>query len=307
MGDGWPLYRGSRAPSLPPPPPWLGRVGAAMFDWIRKPTRRGHFAALDHADFPPFERGTVWLVGAGPGGPGLVSLLAYHALGQADVIVHDALVSPDLLAMAPRRAEKVFAGKRGGKPSPKQADISLQLIDLARAGKRVLRLKGGDPFMFGRGGEEAGALSRAGIPFRIVPGISSGLGGLAYAGIPVTHRDTNHAVIFLTGHDESGAVPQRVDWNAVANAAPVIVMFMAVKHLGSIAQKLLAAGRDGGERLAIVSHAATPEQSVLQTTLAEAQNLTDVPTPAIVVLGPVSSYRQTLDWYVGEARRHVFG
>jgi uroporphyrin-III C-methyltransferase len=278
-----------------------------VFDWIRRPLRRGHFAKLDHADFPELEPGTVWLVGAGPGGPGLVSLLAYHALGQADVIVHDALVSPDLLALAPKRTQRVFAGKRGGKPSPKQADITLQLIDLARSGKRVLRLKGGDPFMFGRGGEEAGALARAGIAFRVVPGISSGLGGLAYAGIPITHRDTNQAVIFLTGHDESGAVPGGVDWDAVAHAAPVIVMFMAVKHLASITQKLLAAGRDGADRLAIVSHATTSQQSIVETTLADAHTLTDLPTPAIVVLGPVSAYRQSLDWYVGEARRHVFG
>lgn len=285
----------------------VSRVVALMFRSIRKPRPRGHFAALDHADFPALQPGTVWLVGAGPGGPGLVSLLAYHALGQADVIVHDALVSADLLALAPRRIERIFAGKRGGKPSPKQTDISLQLIDLARSGKRVLRLKGGDPFMFGRGGEEAGALARSGIPFRIVPGISAGLGGLAYAGIPITHRDTNQAVIFLTGHDESGAVPQGVDWAAVANAAPVIVMFMAVKHLGSIADKLLAAGRDGGDRVAIVSHAATPRQSIIETTLSAAGNLRDVPTPAIVVLGPVSAYRGSLDWYVAEARRHVFG
>lgn len=278
-----------------------------MFDWIGRLRPQRHFAALDHADFPDMEPGTVWLVGAGPGGPGLVSLLAYHALGQADVIVHDALVSPDLLVMAPKAIPRVFAGKRGGKPSPRQADISLQLIDLARAGKRVLRLKGGDPFMFGRGGEEAGALADAGIAFRIVPGISSGLGGLAYAGIPITHRETNQAVIFLTGHDENGAVPGGVDWPAVARAAPVIVMFMAVKHLGTIAEKLLAAGRDPGDRMALVSHAATPQQAVIETTLAEAHTLTDVPTPAIVVLGPVSAYRQSLDWYVGEARRHVFG
>ena len=251
--------------------------------------------------------GCVWLVGAGPGGPGLVSLLAFHALGQADVIVHDALVSADLLALAPRGTQKMFAGKRGGKPSPKQVDISLQLIELAKANKRVLRLKGGDPFMFGRGGEEAGALAAAGVPFRIVPGISAGLGGLAYAGIPITHRDTNQAVIFLTGHDESGAVPHGVDWAHIAHAAPVIVMYMAVKHLGSIADRLLAAGRDGADRVAIVSHAATPAQSLIETTLAEAGSLTDVPTPAIVVLGPVSAYRQTLDWYVGEMRGHVFG
>lgn len=278
-----------------------------MFGWIRKPRQKGHFAALDHADFPRLEPGTVWLVGAGPGGPGLVSLLAFSGIGQADVIVHDALVSSDLLAMAPPHVERIFAGKRGGKPSPKQADISLQLIALAKAGKRVLRLKGGDPYMFGRGGEEAGALHRAGIKFRIVPGISSGLGGLAYAGIPITHRDTNHAVMFLTGHDESGAVPQGVDWPAVAQAAPVLVMFMAVKHLGAIAGRLLAAGRDPNERLAIVSHAASPQQKVIETTLGEAEALTDVPTPAIVVLGPVSAYRESLDWYVGQAREHVFG
>lgn len=279
-----------------------------MFDWIKRPRRRpGPFAALDSADFPPFAPGTVWLVGAGPGGPGLITVLGYYALGQADIVVHDALVPAQLLAMARPGARLVFAGKRGGKPSPKQADISSQLIDFARAGKRVLRLKGGDPFMFGRGGEEAGALAAAGVPFRIVPGISSGLGGLAYAGIPITHRDTNQAVLFLTGHDDSGAVPQAVDWPAVAKAAPVVVMFMAVKHLGSIADKLLAAGRDGADSLAIISNAATPQQSVIETTLAEAHLLHDVPTPAIIVLGPVSRYRSSLDWYVGKAREHGFG
>ena len=278
-----------------------------MFDWIRKPRRRGHFAALDNADFPELEPGTVWLVGAGPGGPGLVSLLGYHGIGQADVIVHDALVSQHLLNMAPRRTKLIFAGKRGGKPSPKQTDISLQLVDLAKAGKRVLRLKGGDPYMFGRGGEEAATLARAGVPFRIVPGISAGLGGLAYAGIPITHRENNQSVIFLTGHDENGVVPLGVDWATVAHASPVIVMFMAVKHLGSIAEKLMAGGRSGSDRLAIVSNAATPEQRVLETTLNRAGELTDIPTPAIVVLGPVSAHRETLDWYIGQARSHVFG
>ena len=266
-----------------------------------------HFADLDGADFPPFEAGSVWLVGAGPGGPGLLTLLAYHALGRADVIVHDALVSEAILALAPEGTERIFAGKRGGKPSPRQADISLRLVELARAGKRVLRLKGGDPFMFGRGGEEAGTLARAGIPFRIVPGISAGLGGLAYAGIPVTHRDTNHAVLFLTGHDESGDVPSAMDWHAVAAAAPVLVMFMAVKHLPVIAARLLDAGRDPAERLTIVSQAATPGQQVLESTLSAAPDLRQVPTPAIVILGAVGGYRQSLDWYVDAVRSHTFG
>ena len=227
------------------------------------------FAQLAAADFPPFLPGSVWLVGAGPGGPGLLTLLACHALGRADVIVHDALVSPDILSLAPPQVERIHAGKRGG--------------------------------------EEAGELARARIPFRIVPGISSGLGGLAYAGLPITHRDTNQAVLFLTGHDETGAVPGAVDWPAVARAAPVIVMFMAVKHLPSIAGKLLAAGRQPGDALTIVSHIAGPTQSVLETTLGKAAELRDVPTPAIVVLGPVAQYRDQLDWYVDEVRRYVFG
>lgn len=268
----------------------------------------GHFAALDNAEFPAFEPGTVWLVGAGPGAPGLISLLGYYALGQAEIIVYDALVNDALLDLANPQAERLYAGKRGGKPSEKQADITLKLIELAEAGKRVLRLKGGDPFMFGRGAEEAMALAARGIAFRIVPGISSGLGGLGYAGIPVTHRDTNHAVIFLTGHDETGGVPAAVDWAAVANAAPVIVMFMAVKHLRSIAHKLLAAGRDPADRVAIVSHAALPRQVVLEATLETLDTLPeDIPTPAIVVLGPVSAYREILDWYVGDARSNAIG
>lgn len=280
----------------------------ALGNWWAK--RRGHFARLDSGNFPPFEPGTVWLVGAGPGAPGLISLLGYHALGMADVIVHDALVSPALLDYARPGAEIVYAGKRGGKPSPRQADISLTLIERATQGKRVLRLKGGDPFMFGRGGEEAGALHRAGVRFRVVPGISSGLGGLAYAGIPVTHRDTNHAVIFLTGHDETGTVPQSVDWQAIATAAPVVVMFMAVKHLGSIAGKLIAAGRDPGDAVAVVANATLPEQSVTETTLGEAGSLAEagvLPTPAIVVVGAVSTYRDVLDWYSGDLRANRLG
>src|SRR5918997_2566155 len=186
---------------------------------------------------PPFEPGWVWLVGAGPGDPGLLTLHAANALAQADVVVYDALVDERVLAFARAEARIEYAGKRGGKPSPKQRDISLKLIALARAGKRVCRLKGGDPFVFGRGGEEALALVEAGIPFRIVPGVSAGIGGLAYAGIPVTHRDVNHSVTFLTGHDQTGFAPASIDWEGVARGAPVIVMYMALKHLGHIAER----------------------------------------------------------------------
>lgn len=266
------------------------------------------FAALDALDWPTFEPGTVWLVGAGPGAPGLLSLLGYRGLQEADVVIYDALVSEKLLDLANPAAERIFAGKRGGKPSPKQTDISLRLIELAEGGKRVLRLKGGDPFMFGRGAEEAMALVARGIRFRIVPGISAGLGGLAYAGIPVTHRDTNHAVVFLTGHDETGGIPAAVDWAAIANAAPVIVMYMAVKHLRSIAGKLMAAGRSPTDRVAVVCNAALPNQFVVDGTLDDVERLEPmIEPPAIVVLGAVSALRTELDWYVGALRENGLG
>ena len=268
------------------------------------------FARLDAAPFPVFEPGWVWLVGAGPGAPGLMSLLCYHALQTCDVVVYDALVNPDILTWVRPGAELEYAGKRGGKPSPVQRDISLRLIDLARAGKRVLRLKGGDPFMFGRGGEECQHLAVAEVPFRIVPGITSGVGGLAYAGIPATHRDTNHSVIFLTGHDSSGNMPASVDWAAVAKASPVIVMYMALKHLGEIAAALMDGGRPGGEPVTILSNASTPRQQVASTTLAEAAAFVrdnDPPTPALVVVGHAADWRPMLDWYKGSLRDNPIG
>ncbi len=248
---------------------------------------------------PPFEPGWVWLTGAGPGDPGLLTLSAVHALGQADVVVYDALVDPAVLEFVRPGAAVEYAGKRGGKPSAKQRDISLRLVELARAGKRVLRLKGGDPFVFGRGGEEALALVEAGVPFRIVPGVTAGIGGLAYAGIPVTHRETNHTVTFLTGHDSSGLVPDSVDWPSVARGSPVIVMYMALKHLGAICQRLLEAGRGPREPVALVSQASTAKQQVVETTIAGAAAdaaATQIAPPAIVVVGEVVRLRAALDW-----------
>ena len=248
-------------------------------------------------DLPELRPGWVWLVGAGPGDPGLLTLHALNALKQADVVVYDALVDKRILDWTD--GELIFAGKRGGKPSPKQRDISLHLIELARAGKRVLRLKGGDPFVFGRGGEEAQTLIQHDIPFRIIPGISAGIGGLAYAGIPVTHRDVNQSVTFITGHDQSGATPSSLDWSAIARASEVLVIYMGMKHLDQITGALMAAGRDGGEPVAIVTDATTPRQSVLETTLASA--VTDARTagvgpPAIICVGRVVLMRQVLDW-----------
>jgi len=163
----------------------------------------------------------------------------------------------------------------------------------------VLRLKGGDPCVFGRGGEEALALAEAGIPFRIVPGITAGIGGLAYAGIPVTHRDVNSAVTFVTGHSSDGAVPDGVDWEAIARGSPVIVIYMGLRHLAAIAARLIAAGRAPGEPVAIVSKATTPDQRVLVSTLAEATAAaaaSRIEGPTIIAIGEVVRMRAALDW-----------
>lgn len=248
---------------------------------------------------PKMKAGEVWLVGAGPGDPGLLTLHAINALSQADVIVHDALVNKDCLSLARSGATLEYAGKRGGKPSAKQRDISLRLVELSKQGKKVLRLKGGDPFVFGRGGEEALTLVQHGVSFRIVPGVSAGIGGLAYAGIPVTHRDTNHNVTFLTGHDAGGIVPDAIDWENVAKGSPVIVMYMAMKHIEPIVQKLLSAGRLADEPMAFVCDATTADQKVLITTLGSAVadvEKSELSPPAIVVIGEVVKLHEGLDW-----------
>lgn len=246
-------------------------------------------------DLPEFETGCVWLVGAGPGDPGLLTALALHALACADVAVYDALVDPRVLRLARPGASLEYAGKRGGRPSASQPDILARLVALARAGNRVLRLKGGDPCVFGRGGEEALALAAAGVPFRIVPGITAGIGGLAYAGIPVTHRETNSVVAFLTGHDGDGETAGRLDWAAIARAAPVLVLYMASRHLKQIAERLLACGRDSDEPVAIISRATMPEQSVIVSTLGDvARAAPSVPAPALVVIGEVVRLRAAL-------------
>ena len=250
-------------------------------------------AALNLA---PFEKGSVWLVGAGPGDPGLITALGLKALAEADFILYDALVDERLLALARKGAGLIFAGKRAGVTSCKQSDISNLLVDLARKDNRVLRLKGGDPFTFGRGGEEAGALAQARVPFRIVPGITAGIGGLAYAGIPVTHRDTNHAVTFITGHGADGKLP-RLDWRALAQSSETLVFYMARKFAGEIAEALLAAGRKPDEPAAIVANATRGDQKVIVTSLGDlGRQAEKAPALSIIVIGENVRLRQELDW-----------
>ena len=250
--------------------------------------------SLPASFLPVFEAGTVWLVGAGPGDPGLMTLTAAHALQSADVVVHDALIDPRVLGLARSAAILENAGKRGHRPSPRQADISELLVGHARAGRRVLRLKGGDPFIFGRGHEEALALAEAGIRFRIVPGVSSGLGSLALHGIPATSRDSNHSVILATGHL---AEDKTLDWASLARTGQPIVLYMAVANLEPIAAALGRGGLPAETPVIAVHGVTTPKEEVIETTLGDLPGLGAdgrIRSPAIVAIGAIAPLRSAI-------------
>jgi uroporphyrin-III C-methyltransferase len=237
---------------------------------------------------PKFEAGTVWLAGAGPGDPGLMTLLAAKGLQEADVILYDALVSDAVLEWANPKAACEFVGKRAGRPSVRQPEICARMVALANEGKRVLRLKGGDPFVFGRGGEEAIELAKAGINFRIIPGVTAGIGGIAYAGIPATHRDINNVISFVTGRDYTGDLPLNIDWEALAASSPVIVFYMALGTMPRIVEKLTAAGKNPNTPVAIISNATVENQAVYETTLGNYKTAADAAnprSPAVIVVG----------------------
>jgi uroporphyrin-III C-methyltransferase len=249
--------------------------------------------AARRTGIPVFAPGHVWLAGAGPGDPGLLTLDALAGLAQADVVVHDALVDQRVLALAGPQARLEFAGKRGGKPSPLQADISERLIALARAGHRVLRLKGGDPFVFGRGGEEAKTLARAGIPFRIIPGVTAGLAALAAAGIPATLRGVNRAVIFAAGH----GADENFDWAPLARTGQPIVLYMVMHNLERITAAMREAGLAASTPAAVIVSASTPKQRIVVSTLdklAGDAHTQKLEPPAIVVVGEIVELRDEL-------------
>jgi uroporphyrin-III C-methyltransferase len=249
--------------------------------------------AAKRAGVPVFAPGHVWLAGAGPGDPGFLTLDALAGLTQADVVVHDALVDERVLALAGPQARLEFAGKRGGKPSATQADISQRLIELARAGYRVLRLKGGDPFVFGRGGEEAMTLAAAGVPFRVIPGVTAGLAALASASIPATLRGVNRAVIFAAGH----GAEEDFDWTAIARTGQPIVLYMVMHNLEQITGALIKAGLGGQTPAAVIASAATPKQRVLVSTLEKLATVSreeNFEPPAIIVIGEIVEMRKKL-------------
>jgi len=234
--------------------------------------------------------GEVALVGAGPGDPDLLTVAALRLLQSCDAIVYDALVGDAILALGDDGAERIFAGKRGGRPSATQSDISETLVRLASNGKRVVRLKGGDPFVFGRGGEEVRALAAAGIPFRVIPGITAGVAAPAMAGIPVTDRAVNSTLAFLTGHEASPE--SRIDWPALVAAFPVLVFYMGARNLPQIADCLLKAGLDGATPVAVIYAATCPEESCVTGSLdAAAKGALTATSPAIVIVGDVVDQR----------------
>jgi uroporphyrinogen III methyltransferase / synthase len=244
--------------------------------------------------------GKVFLVGAGPGDLGLVTLRAKECIEQADVIVYDHLANPEILGWARDDAEIIYAGKKAGEHALGQEKINVLLVEHARAGKQVVRLKGGDPFVFGRGAEEAKAIVDAGIEFEIVPGITSAIAGPAYAGIPVTHRAENSHVTFFTGHEDPDKTGSPIDYAALAKLGGTQVMLMGVQRLGSIVREMLEQGTREDLPVALVRWATTGRQKTLTGTLQDiAQRVADVgfEAPAVVVFGEVVALRQSLNWY----------
>jgi uroporphyrinogen III methyltransferase / synthase len=243
--------------------------------------------------------GVVYLVGAGPGDPGLMTRRSLELIAAADVILYDRLIPPGALGGARPDAELRYVGKEPGAPAVEQEELNAQLVELGRAGRCVVRLKGGDPFLFGRGGEEAEALAAAGVAFEVVPGVTAGVAAPAYAGIPVTHRDAASAVAFVTGHEDPEKEGSALDWEALARFPGTLVFYMGVRNLSLISERLRAAGRDSQQPAAVVARGTMSDQQTVTGPLAQIAERVDeagLRPPAITVIGPVAGLRDTLAW-----------
>ena len=243
----------------------------------------------------------VYLVGAGPGDPGLITVRGKQLLERAEVIIYDYLASKKLLKYVPKDAEFIYAGKRGGvKHTHTQEEINQMLIDRALSGRLVVRLKGGDPFIFGRGGEEIEEIVKAGIPFEVVPGVTSATAAATYAGIPITHREYTSTVAFVTGHEDPTKKGSNIAWDKLATGVGTIVVYMGIKNLESITQKVIKYGRDPQTPVAVVRWASTSEQRTVVGNLgniAEVVRKNNIKPPSLVIIGEVVNLRDTINWY----------
>ncbi|MDJ0929232.1 MAG: siroheme synthase CysG [Gammaproteobacteria bacterium] len=253
-------------------------------------------AAALATDHGAITGGEAWLVGAGPGDPELLTRRGLYLLQRADAVLYDALVAPEIVDLARRDAELICVGKRGGQPSTSQADINTELVNRVTAGQRVCRLKGGDPFVFGRGGEELQALAQAGLPYQVVPGITAATGCAAYAGIPLTHRALADGVSFVTGH-RADDQPEP-DWASLARNGQTLVVYMATRQLGRVCAALRDGGRPAGTPAALISRGTTAEQQVVGGNLDNlASRAATARTPAVLIVGDVAGLMDELRWF----------
>src|SRR5688500_1474974 len=244
----------------------------------------------------PLPKGIVYIVGGGPGDPGLLTVKGLVCLRRADVVLYDRLSAPELLEEAPAHAERINVGKEPKQHRRSQTEINNLLIEKAREGKTVVRLKGGDPFVFGRGGEECLALAEAGIRYEVIPGVSSAIAVAAYGGIPVTHRGVTTAFAVIAGH--TGGSDSDIDWAAISRIG-TIVFLMGVEHLSQIVQKLVANGRVLDTPVAVIREGTTENQSVVIGTLADIIEKTEnIHPPAILIVGEVVRLREQIDWFI---------
>jgi len=246
------------------------------------------------------KKGIVYLIGAGPGDPGLITIKGMACLQKADVVIYDYLANEDLLSEAKEGAELIYVGKKGGEHTLPQREINLLMIQKAQEGKIVARLKGGDPFIFGRGGEEAEALAQAGIPFQIIPGVTSAIAGPAYAGIPLTHREYTSSVAFITGHEDPQKEKSQINWAKISTGVGTLVFLMGMGRLFSIVDELVKNGRDPQTPIALIRWGTLPEQETIVGTLAtikEEVERREIKPPVIILVGEVVKLRDKLNWY----------
>ena len=257
---------------------------------------------LRRVERTPGATGEVYVVGTGPGDPDLLTVRALRLMQHADVVLYDNLVSDEILALLPADVERIYVGKQRANHAMRQEAINQRMVDLARAGQRVLRLKGGDPFVFGRGGEEAETLAEAGVRFQVVPGITAALGASAYAGVPLTHRDHAQAVTFVTGHLKDGSMD--LDFVGLARPHQTVVIYMGLHGLPALCERLIAHGRAADTPAAVVQQATTPRQRVVTGTLATLPALVaeaGLQAPTLIIVGEVVGLQSKLAWFGAQA------